>query len=144
MPDFKDSIEVNASKQEIVDYVSNVENMSDYLPTVKEASMETEDRVHMRVNINGEDHEDTGFFRVVGDDRLEWGSEDHDYKGAMIFSGSGDTTNVSIELHINPPPALDKAMDENSGGEWPSKIQSGITNALRAIKTQVEASGTRR
>lgn len=99
--------------------------------------MEGEDRVHMAVEIDGQHHEDGGYFRANGDN-LEWGSEDHDYHGSMEFSGEGDCTTVSIHLHINPPPELDAKMDQNSGGDWTSRIDQGLEGALQAIKTQVE------
>src|SRR5712671_7599304 len=98
MPDYTKSIEVNAPRQKVIDYVTNVEHMPEYLPTVKEASMEDKDHVHMAVEVNGQRHEDTGFLWKTGD-TLSWGSEDHDYHGEMEFSGEGGLTTLTIHLH---------------------------------------------
>lgn len=137
MPDFQQSIDVQATKQEVFDYVSKVENMPHYLPTVKEATMEDADHVHMAVEIDGKRHEDGGFFRTEQDDRLAWGSEDHDYHGEMTFQGDGSTTNVSIRLHIQPPAHAPE-------GPWKARIESGLSGALDAIKQRVEGVTTSR
>lgn len=138
MPDFSKTIEVEAPRQAVMKYVSDVQNMPSYLPTVKDASMEDSETVHMEMKIDGKDMADSGYFRKSADDRLEWGSEDHDYHGEMVFSGSENLTTLTLKLHINPPPDLDKKMEEHSGGDWESRIDQGIDQALQAIKGQVE------
>lgn len=138
MKDFENSITIQAPRQQVVDYVSDVSNMPNYLPTVTEARMDGEDRVWMAVEIKGERHEDSGYFRAL-EDRLEWGSEDHDYHGEMHVEGDGEQSEVTIRLHINPPKELAERMDENSSGDWQSKTQNGLLEALQAIKEQTEA-----
>lgn len=141
MPDFQKSIDVDAPRQKVVDYISNVENMPQYLPSVTEAKKEDSDHVHMAVNINGQHHEDSGFYRENEDGSLSWGSEDHDYHGEMSFQGDDNRTTITLHLHMNPPPDLDKRMEQNSGGNWESKIDEGITRALDSIKNFVEGRG---
>ncbi|MBS1714124.1 MAG: SRPBCC family protein [Armatimonadetes bacterium] len=139
MPDFTKSIDVAATGEEVIAFVADPKNMPKYLPTVKRASMEDEDHVHIAVEIDGEDHEDGGYLRVDGDRALKWGSEDHDYHGRIEAMGDGDGSTVTIHLHINPPPDLDKKMEEHSGGNWESRIDQGLDQALSSIKREVEA-----
>lgn len=140
MPDYTKSIDVQAPRQQVVDYITKVENMPEYLPTVKEASMEDQDHVHMAVEIQGQRHEDSGYLRT-DDGGLSWGSEDHDYHGEMEFTGDDEKTTVTIHLHINPPPETKSQMEANSGGDWESRIEQGIVTALESIKEKVESNG---
>lgn len=139
MPDFTKSIEVAATSDRVIAFVADPKNMPLYLPTVKEASMEDEDHVHMAVEIDGEDHEDGGYLHLEGDRALTWGSEDHDYHGRIEATGDGDRSQVTINLHINPPPELDQKLEQHSGGDWESRIDQGLNQALTSIKREVES-----
>jgi hypothetical protein len=138
MPDFSGSISVDAPASAILEYVSDPANMPKYLPTVQEAWKVGDDGVGMRVKLGDKIHEDEGYLRVPSESRMEWGSEDKDYHGSLDVAGEGDQSEVTLSLRINPPPQQDGEMKENSDGDWMSRIQASLEEALRSIKTEIE------
>ena len=142
MADFQSSTVVNAPVEKVVAFVSDVKNLPKYLPTVKGAERSGEDHVKLQGKVDGDGYTGEGFFRTVEPNkRLEWGSEDHDYRGAMQFDAEGGGTKVTIDLHTNPPQDRKEGIEERSDQDWKSQMEEGIGRSLQSIKQQVEGTG---
>ena len=145
MPDFESSVSVGAPPQAVFDFVSRVENLPKYLPTVKHAEPAGEGRVRVRSEVQGESREQDGPFRAVSaDQRLQWGSDgERDYHGWMdIQSEGGDQSRVTVHLHLNPPPQEAAEIEQRSGGaDFAQKMQEGVERCLQSIKNEIEGTG---
>ncbi len=144
MADFESSISVNAPAPSVFDFVSRVENLPQYLPTVKNAEpAEGGERVRVTSVIQNESHTQDGFFRVAAPGRrLEWGSDgDKDYHGSMDLQDGGGQTTVTVRLHLNPPPEKAGEIEQRSGQDWESQMQEGVERCLQSIKNICEGTG---
>lgn len=144
MPDFNGSLTVAAPPSAVFDFVSKVGNLPQYLPTVKQAESAGPDRIRVTSVIEDESRTQDGFFRVATPGRrLEWGSDgDKDYHGSMDLAEAGQgQTNVTVQLHLNPPPQKAGEIEQRSGESFESQMQEGVERCLQSIKNIVEGKG---
>jgi len=120
MPEYSSTITVNCPADKVFGYVSDIKNLSSYLPTVHSAQPEGAD----------------------ADARsMSWGSDgDNDYSGRMQVIETEDGAEVACTLHFNPKPAIAEHMNDTQGG--PDRaIQEGLDASLRSIKNLCEGEG---
>ena len=144
MPDFESSVAVQATPQAVFDFVSRIENLPKYLPTVKQAESAGGDRIRVTSVVQDESRTQDGFFRHAAPDQpLEWGSDgDKDYHGSMeIADDGGGAALVRIRLHLNPPPQKAGEIEQRSGESFESQMQEGVERCLQSIKNLVEGTG---
>ena len=142
MSDLTGSIQIAAPPQSVFDFVSDIGNLPKYLPTVKAASDAGTDMVNVTSVVDNEQHMGHGFFRTPGVDQpLTWGSDDQkDYEGSMLIEAAGGGSNLSMTLHINPPPQDTENIEERTG-DFTSQMQEGVNRCLQSIKNHVEGTG---
>ena len=145
MGDYQRSITINATRRQIEDYVSNVNNLSKYLPTVHSAQKEQGERVRVEgAAPNGYQYDSDGYFRIdKNSNRMEWGSDgETQYAGWMEFkaSNSQTPTEVTVHLSLTPPPHVQQEMAKHEGSAS-NAIEDGIEKALQSIKNELEGHG---
>ncbi len=145
MGEYERSISINASREQIENFVSDVQNLPRYLPTTKHAEPEQGERVRVQGETpTGHHYDADGYFRIDRNThRMEWGSDgEQRYSGRLEFQGpEGDfPTQVFVHLSFDPPPQVGQAMAQRTGSQEET-INEGLDKALQSIKNILEGTG---
>ena len=147
MGNYQKSITINATRQQIEDYVSNVKNLPKYLATTKNAEPQQGERVRVQgQSPTGQTYDSDGYFRMdKSRNRMEWGSDgEHQYSGWMEFkdasSSSSQPTEVTVHLSITPPKRMKEGMEQREGSA-DTAIEEGIEKSLQSLKNEIEGTG---
>lgn len=108
--EFEPSITVAAPADSIFDFVSDVSNVPQYLPTVKNAQPQQGERIRTQGQVGEHSYDSDGHFRVDRQARrIEWGSDgENDYGGCFKFRRMGThnlkskcifTSHLSLRLY---------------------------------------------
>jgi uncharacterized protein YndB with AHSA1/START domain len=135
MPDYQRSITIDATPDELFDFLSQVENLPKYFARLTEAHPATGDEVRVKAQLPPEATEGEGeetvesyaTFSIDADHRsLSWGTEnEHDYHGELQVTPAGSGASVAVTLHT-----------EHDSDE----INDGIDETLQNIKELVASS----
>ncbi len=128
MPDYEESGSVNASPEAVFAYLSDIHNLTDYIPGMVLAREEGE-RLRVAAEVQGRHEEGAGWLRVEKDHRrMEWGGQGGaHYGGWLEVTDSAPGSTVTIHL----------STDRESDAE---EIRGSLSQALANIKDQVEGS----
>lgn len=142
MPEYTDQIAVSASPDAVFRFVSNINNLPKYLPTVHEAHSQPNQRVEVDGKANGHAYSSEGWFKVDQSGRsMSWGSDgENDYSGKMTVSGDGSGSKVECSLRFTPTAEIKASMDENQGGPS-AAMTDGLRASLASIKDICEGTG---
>jgi len=142
MPDYTDSIDVTASADAVFKFVSDVNNLPKYLPTVHGAKPQNGERVEVDGEANGHPYHSDGWFKVEESAKsMTWGSDgENDYSGIMKVSGDGSKAKVECTLRFSPKPEIKESMDKNQGGPS-AAVTDGLHASLQSIKQICEGEG---
>ena len=142
MPEYNDRIDVEAPAESVFDFISKVENLPKYLPTVSGAHARGADRVEVDGKANGHPYASTGWFKTDPAAReMSWGSDgENDYSGKMTVTGDGRASEVRCSLRFSPKPEIRDSMEKNQGGP-DSAMTDGLRASLKSIKQLCEGSG---
>lgn len=136
MPDFEQSLSMQVPPDRVMDFVSDIRNLPRYVPTTQAAEAQSEDRVVVHGEAQGQHYDADGYLRRV-DGHLEWGADEGYYNGWLRAEpeGDGSRVTVGIALHGHPPGA--------DQGEAPSEeeINEGLRKGLESIRNQLEGQG---
>ena len=141
--DYEETTTIQASPQEVYDFVSDVSNLPKYLPTTKSAQQQSSERVRVQGEAEGHQYDSDGYFRTNGaNERLTWGADEDYYSGWLDINSQGDNSS-EVTVHITftgGPPAGqgDPPGDEQSRGPDDGEVQEGLVKALESIKNFVE------
>jgi uncharacterized membrane protein len=143
--EFEQSITVLAPADLIFNYLADVRNVPQYLPTVKNAQPQQGDRIRTQGQSGEHSYDSDGHFRVNhSDHRLEWGSDgENDYGGWMNVKNIGNSqSKVTVHIHFSPRPEMAQKMAERSPGHsFEAAMNEGITKTLESIKRICEGQG---
>lgn len=136
MPDFEQSLPMDAPPDAVLAFVSDVRNMPRYLPTTKAAEPQGGDRVQVHGEAQGHHYDADGYLRRK-DGGLEWGADEGYYSGWLRVEpdGSGSRVTVGIRLNGHPPGA------DPDGAPSGEQIDEGLMKGLESIRNQVEGTG---
>ena len=142
MPEYTDRIDVSASPDAVFRFVSDVNNLPKYLPTVHHAKPQAGERVSVDGEANGHAYASDGWFKTdAATKTMTWGSDgENDYSGRMSVIGSGDRASVECALKFSPSPAIKQSMDEHQGGPS-AAMTDGLRTSLQSIKQLCEGTG---
>ena len=145
MSEYQRTMVVEAQADEVFEFVSDINNIPKYLPTVHRATLQAGDRIRVQGEVRGKPYDDDGYFRIDrASRRLEWGSDgENQYRGSMqVEEGVEEvfTSRVTVQLSFNPRPELVRQL-ESQGDDRDAIINEGIDNALRSIKNLCEDKG---
>ena len=143
--EFEQSITVAAGADSIFDFISDVKNVPQYLPTVKNAQPQQGERIRTQGQAGDRSYDSDGHFRVDKQSRrLEWGSDgENDYSGWLEVQGSGGSqSEVKVHIHYAPKPEVLQHMVERSPEHsFESAMNEGISKTLESIKRICEGKG---
>ncbi|MBT0770854.1 SRPBCC family protein [Kineosporia sp. J2-2] len=132
MPEYQRALTVDASPDELFEYLSKVENLPDYFAGLKEAHSATGDEVHVTARVpaeataggHPEQVESNASFSVDADRRaIRWGTpalNDHDYGGSLEVTPDGERARLAVTLHTEH--------------DDPDTINAGIDQTLRNVE----------
>ena len=142
MPEYTDRIDVAAAPDAVFRFVSDVQNLPKYLPTVHKAHARQGERVEVDGQANGHAYQSEGWFKVDEASRtMTWGSDgSNDYSGRMVVSGGGSTATVECTLLFTPNGAVRASMEQNQGGPS-AAMADGLRASLTSIKDICEGTG---
>ena len=136
MNEFEHSLTVQASGEEVFDFVADVRNMPRYLPTTRSAEPQGRDRVRMQGEAKGHAYDADGYLRQDRQKlRLEWGADERHYSGWLQVKPQGDASQVTVHLTFREQPG--------KGGYTASDsdINEGLIKSLESIRNLVEGRG---
>lgn len=143
--EFEQSITVAAPADSIFDFISEVRNAPQYMPTIKNAEPQPGERIRTQGQSGGRSFESDGHFRVNKQARrIEWGSDgENDYNGWLeVQADGGSRSQVKVHIHYAPRPEMLQHMAERSPGHsFESAMNEGISKTLESIKRICEGTG---
>ncbi len=143
MPEFERSRRINAPAHDVYAFVSEIGNLPKYLPTTKAAQTQGEGRVRVQGGGEGFQYDSDGYFRANSDTmRLEWGADEHDYRGWLTVIGADGASDVTV--HLSMTEHLPERLGEATGNEPPSgppPIEEGLDASLLSIQNLIEGRG---
>ena len=142
MAEYSDRIDVAAPADDVFAFVSDIENLPKYLPTVHHAHPQSGERVEVEGEANGHPYNSDGWFKVDEAARtMSWGSDgENDYSGRMSVTGSGSRSEVECSLKLTPSGDMKESMDKNQGGPS-AAMKDGLRASLESIKQICEGTG---
>jgi len=143
MQEFEKSKTVNADPDQLFEYVSDLNHLPQYLPTLRRAERVGGDRIRVEGQAAGKPYEETGFFRADRQRRrMEWGSDgESGYSGWLeVNEAGGGSSEVRVHLSFDPRDHALKEMDRRAG-DHERAVNEGIEHTLQSIKNQCEGRG---
>lgn len=138
--DFERSRLIRVMPDDVFDFISAINNLPAYLPVVKHAEPQGEDRVRLDVRVRGQEHSADGYLRANDDRRrLEWGSDAGDYRGWMTVEDEDGQARVTVHLTWEAESAFPERVESRS--PEPDPIDQGLENSLDSIKNILEGTG---
>ncbi len=106
MPEFEQSLRMQAPPDRVMAFVADFRNLPRYVPTTKDVQPEGEDRVHVQGEAQGHSYDADGYLRR-SEGGLEWGADEGYYNGWLRVEpdGEGSQVTVGISLRGHPPGA---------------------------------------
>jgi carbon monoxide dehydrogenase subunit G len=128
MPEYEESGSVDASPEVVFGYLSDVDNLTDYIPNMVLAREEGQ-RLRVAAEVQGRHEEGAAWFRPDTDlRRIEWGGQDRaGYGGWLEVTAAGQGSAVTIHL------STDRVSDAE-------EIRGFLSQALVNIRDRVESS----
>ena len=144
MPDYEQSIVIDATADEVFGFVSNLNNLPKYLPTLRSAEADGENRVRVQGDAGPHEYDASGYFRVEpGEYFMEWCADtDRHYSGWLEVEELDDACEVTVHLSFNPDPLMAQRMAEQTGN-FDQEMEAGIQAALLSIRNQTSSMGER-
>lgn len=145
MSEFEHSTTVDATPDEVYEFMSKVENLPKYLPTTHAAQPQPGERVRVQGEAQGHPYDADGFFRQdATNHRIEWGADERYYSGWLEVTEQGAGSSITVHLSFSggPPGGQGDAPGEGSDAPSESDIQEGLVKSLESIKNFVEEGRT--
>ncbi len=143
--EFEQSIAVAAPAEGIFNFISDVKNVPQYLPTVKNAEPQAGERIRTQGQAGERTYDSDGHFRVNKQaHRIEWGSDgENDYGGWLEVQGDGESrSQVKVHIHYAPKPeTLQRMVERSPDHSFESVMAEGISKTLESIKHICEGTG---
>lgn len=144
MSEYEHTTTVNSDPKRVFSFVSDVNNLPRYLPTVTQAMAQGPERVRVKGEAAGHQYDSDGYYRVdPARMRMEWGSDgENQYRGWLEVQGEeGETTaTVLVHLSFEPRPDIAEQYEQQSGSPHRT-IQEGLQSALQSVKNICEGQG---
>ena len=136
--DFESSLSMQASPEQVFDFIADISNLPKYLPTTKSAQPQGEGRVRVQGEANGQKYDGDGYLRPDKSAlRMEWGADEGYYNGWMQVEEQGDGSNVTVHISFKgAPPGRDE-----KDAPPPSQVQEGLDKSLKSSCNFVEGKG---
>jgi hypothetical protein len=142
MAEFERSRLINVAPGDVFAFVSDVDNLPTFIPTVQAIEPQLDDRVRIRGAIDGRSYIDDGWLHIDRDRRrLEWGDDEHTYSGSLTIAGDNGGTQVVV--HLSLPPYFKPSGRPITGeaGNAPDLVEQSLEDALDSLRNLMEGRG---
>lgn len=141
--EYQRSRRIQASPDDVFAFVSEFNNLPNYVPTIQSVETLDEGRVRLHGKVGDSSFDDEGWIRVDHNQRgLEWGADTRDYHGWMTVTGADDdatqvVTHLSLTPHVNQDgrPLTGERPDE------PDPIEAGLEASMDSLRNILEGTG---
>lgn len=144
MSEYEHTTTIKSRSEQVFEFVSAIDNLPRYLPTVTNAIPQEGERVRVQGEAAGHRYDSDGYYHVDKiRKRMEWGSDgENQYRGWLEVRDhdGGTTASVIVHLSFEPNPAMAKSFEQQSG-DRDRTIQEGLENALQSVKNVCEGRG---
>ena len=132
---------IDAPTDDVFAFVTNVNNLSTFVPTVKSAKRESDHRARVKGEIAGDRFEDGGWYHVDQDHhRLVWGADENNYRGWLTVRPV--ETGTQVVAHLSMPPWVSPSgapvSGEAAGG---ASIEASLEASLDSLRNLMEGRG---
>jgi hypothetical protein len=140
---------MDVPEDDIFAFVSRVENLPTFVPTVTAVTPQEAERVRVRGEINGDRYEDDGWFHVEdARRRVAWGDATGAYSGWLSVAGADNNDNrrSQVVAHLSIAPHY-APTGRPITGENPSEADSidrSLEAALDSLRNMMEGLGGKR
>lgn len=144
MSEYEHTTTVNSDAKRVFGFVSDVNNLPRYLPTVTHAMPQGAERVRVQGEAAGHRYDSDGYYRVdTSRMRMEWGSDgENQYRGWLEVRNNDNDATAIVLVHLSFEPRPDIAEQyKRQSGNYHRTIQEGLENALQSIKNICEGQG---
>jgi len=142
MVEYERSRRIAASEREVFDFISNLRNMPNYVPTVDSAEIVATDRIRMRGTNHGVAFEDDGWIHIDSDHhRIEWGNDEHTYGGWLKVSGNNGSSQLVAHLSLEPRYSPSGRPLTSERGREPDPVEEGLAAAMDSLRNLIEGTG---
>jgi hypothetical protein len=142
MAEYERSRLVQASPDDVFEFVSNPNNLATFLPTVDTVEPQAEGRVEVHGEVRGRSYEDEGWFRVdEARRRIEWGADERTYSGWL--SVAADDAGAQVVAHLSFAPYVTPSGRPIMGEPEtdPDSIEQSLEAALDSLRNLMEGRG---
>jgi hypothetical protein len=139
MSDFSTRISIEAPADEVFSFVTDFDNMPQYLPTLRRATPAGEGHVRMEGEVNGHPYDSTGWYQIHELNRtMLWGAKGaNDYTGDLEVMDQGEFCQLTINLKYVDLPNV-SVEDRTKLKAHEPQIQQGLDEAGRKVKDSCE------
>jgi hypothetical protein len=139
MNEFATRVSIEAPADDVFAFVTDFNNMSQYLPTVQRATPAGEGQIRMEGEVKGHRYDTVGWFQVHEFNRtMLWGAKgQNDYSGDLEVMEQGDSCQLTINLKFDELPGLSEDNRKQIQTHMP-EIKRGLDEAGQRIKSQCE------
>jgi ribosome-associated toxin RatA of RatAB toxin-antitoxin module len=143
MNQYHRTIDVDAPAAYVFEFVSTIENLPRYLPTVHGSNTQPGERVKIFGEVGGEPYQNDGRFHVDPQSRrMEWSSDgENRYSGWLTVSEGNERCEVTVHLDYEPSRHQAERMQAQMGSV-DHAIGHSMERALLSIKEICEQEAT--
>ena len=141
--EYQRSRRIQAAPDDVFSFVSDIRNVSTYVPTVESAEAAAEGRVRVRSIVDGTTYEDEGWFHVDHNQRgLEWRVDENNYSGWMTVTGADDgATEVVVHLSLTPKVSDSGRPLTGESSAEPDPVEASLEAAMDSLRNLLEGTG---
>jgi hypothetical protein len=141
MSSYNGSVTISADAQSVFDFVSNPENLPQFVPGIQQADIGVGDAIHIQGECPHGPYKGVGSLHLEPDEfRMRWDSRANlNYRGSLQVIPKEGICVLTLFLDFNP------GMEKRSNEEFepilkhhPGKIQETLEQTLQAIKRLCE------
>ena len=139
MSNFSTQVQIDATADDVFAFVTNFNNMPEYLPTVERATSAGDGHIHMEGEVKGHRYDTVGWFQVHEFNRtMLWGAKgQNDYSGDLEVMEQGDGCLLAINLKFEELPDLSQENRKRIEDHMP-EIEKGLDEAGKRVKELCE------
>lgn len=138
MAEYETSLPMNVPPDRVFDFVADVRNLPRYLPMVQYAEPQGANggvRIQGKAQ-GGRAFDADGWLRLDRTEwRMEWGTNEHSYRGWMEIEGAGDQCLVTLHLSFAGSPA--------TGAQQDLAIEQALDAGLASLRALLEEQPSR-
>jgi hypothetical protein len=142
MAEYERSRLINVSEDDGFAFVSDVNNLPIFVPTVTSVEFQKGEEVLVRGEIRGHNFEDEGWFHVEpARRRVEWGDAERTYSGSLTVAADNGGSRVTI--HLSMPPYVTQS-GAPVAGEDPAErqqVEESLDASLDSLRNILEGRG---